>query len=115
NDPELTRFATFATIAESRRSWDWSKWPASFHDSSSDAVKEFQREHANRIDLHRWIQFELDRQLSQVASKARDAKLPIGLFQDLAIGTSPAGADSWSMPKLFVQGASIGVPPDPYS
>jgi 4-alpha-glucanotransferase len=115
NDPELTRFATFATIAERRRNWNWRLWPESFHDCSSDAVQEFQREHAERIDLHRWIQFELDRQLSEVASSARRARLPIGLYQDLAIGTSPTGADSWSMPQLFVQGASIGAPPDPYS
>jgi 4-alpha-glucanotransferase len=115
NDPELTRFATFVTIAENLRSWDWTKWPASLRDSASEAVKEIQREHADRVDLHRWIQFELDRQLGEVASTARRATLPIGLYQDLAIGTSPAGADSWSMPKLFVQGASVGAPPDPYS
>ena len=115
NDPELTRFATFATIAENRRSWQWSEWPGSLQDSTSDAIRELQREHAERIDLHRWIQFELDRQLGDVASAAHRAKLPIGLYQDLAIGTSPAGADSWSMPQLFVQGASIGAPPDPYS
>ena len=115
NDPELTRFATFVAIAESRREWDWRKWSASLHDANSDAVQRFQGEHAERIDLHRWIQFELDRQLGDVASTARRAGLPIGLYQDLAIGTSPAGADTWSMPGLFVEGAGIGVPPDPYS
>ena len=115
NDPELTRFATFVAIAESRRSWDWHEWPAPLRDAGSDAVRQFQREHASRIDLHRWIQFELDRQLGEVASAGRAARLPIGLYQDLAIGTSPCGADTWGMPELFVHGASIGAPPDPYS
>lgn len=115
NDPELTRFATFVTIAESRRSWNWREWPSSLHDASSEAVKEIQRTQSERVDLHRWIQFELDRQLGEVESTARRAKLAVGLYQDLAIGTSPGGADSWSMPQLFVQAASIGAPPDPYS
>jgi 4-alpha-glucanotransferase len=115
NDPELTRFATFVAIAERRGVWSWRKWPEELHDASSDAVQRFQREHAQRIDLHRWIQFELDRQLGDVAHAARRSGLAIGLYQDLAIGTSPAGADSWSQPELFVQRASIGAPPDPYS
>jgi 4-alpha-glucanotransferase len=39
----------------------------------------------------------------------------VGLYQDLAIGTSPAGSDTWSFPDIFVDGVTIGSPPDPYS
>jgi 4-alpha-glucanotransferase len=113
-DPELTRFATFMAIAESRHSWNWREWPAALQDGTSDAVRRFQREQADRIDLHRWIQFELDRQLGVVARSAQRSGLPIGLYQDLAIGTSPTGADTWAMPHLFVQRACVGSPPDPY-
>jgi 4-alpha-glucanotransferase len=114
-DPELTLFATFVAIAESRKEWSWRSWPNELQDARSSAVAQFQRDHAERIDLHRWIQFELDRQLGEVESAARKAGLPVGLYQDLAIGTSPTGADSWSQPHLFVHGVSIGAPPDPYS
>jgi 4-alpha-glucanotransferase len=114
-DPELTRFATFVAIAEAHDGWNWREWPEALQSASSDAVRQFQQEHAERIDLHRWIQFELDRQLGEVAKVARNDGLPIGLYQDLAIGTSPTGADAWAMPELFVQGANIGAPPDPYS
>ena len=114
-EPELTGFATFTAIAESLDEWNWREWPQELQDARSDAVQRFQREHAQRIDLHRWIQFELDRQLGDAANAGRRAGLPIGLYQDLAIGTSPTGADSWSQPKLFIHKASIGAPPDPYS
>ena len=114
-EPELTRFATFTAIAESLGKWNWREWPEALQDVRSEAVKRFQNEHAQRIDLHRWIQFELDRQLGEAASAAKRAGLPIGLYQDLAIGTSPTGADSWSQPELFIHEASIGAPPDPYS
>ena len=114
-DPELTRFATFVALAEVHKTWSWREWPDALQDANGDAVRQFQREHQTRIDLHRWIQFELDRQLGAVADVARKSRLPIGLYQDLAIGTSPTGADSWAQPELFIQGASIGAPPDPYS
>ena len=114
-EPELTRFATWMAIAEQEGIWNWREWPAELRDRNSDAVSRFQQEHAERIDLHRWIQFELDRQLGAVQKTARERGLAVGLYQDLAIGTSPNGADTWAMPDLFVTRASIGAPPDPYS
>ena len=114
-DPELTRFATFVAIAESKNEWNWREWPKELQSPDSEAVRQFQRTHAERVDLHRWIQFEMDRQLAEVARTAKSVGLSIGLYQDLAIGTSPTGADAWAMPELFVQRATIGAPPDPYS
>ena len=121
-DPELTRFATWMAIAEQESrggtrggKTDWHVWPAELQQPDTDAVRRFQREHARRIDYHKWVQFELDRQLGTAARRAKDAGMTIGLYQDLAIGTSPNGADTWAQPELFVQGASVGAPPDPYS
>lgn len=119
----LTRFARWMTIAEEQarrgggdvRAMNWRTWPAELRDPASAAVHAFAQQHAVRVDYHCWLQFELDRQLADAARRSHDAGMRIGLYQDLAIGTSPAGADTWASPDLFVNGVSVGAPPDPYA
>lgn len=115
----LERFAIYQALDAhfTREGHDggFREWPEEFRSPESAAVRRFADSHASDVDYHRWIQFELDCQLAAAADRARSAELAIGLYQDLAIGTSPNGSDVWSYPHLFVQGASIGAPPDPYS
>jgi 4-alpha-glucanotransferase len=111
----LTRFATFEALADHVGSGDWRTWPEEFRDARAPRVAEFAAQHPDEIDFHRWLQFELDRQIGEAAARGQRAGLSIGLYQDLAIGTSPAGADVWADPHLFVRGVSIGAPPDEYS
>ena len=93
----------------------WREWPDEYRDPRSAAVAEFRERHADRVDFHLWLQFELDAQLAGAARRGRDAGLPLGIYQDLAIGSSPDGFDTWANPALFVRGASVGAPPDPYA
>ncbi len=113
----LDDFATFCVLEERFRgqAGSWRDWPEQYGDARSGAVAEFRRQHAEQVDLHRWLQFEMDRQLGEAARRGRGAGLPIGLYVDLAIGTSPAGSDPWVQQDLFVGGVAIGAPPDPYS
>jgi 4-alpha-glucanotransferase len=114
-EPELTRFATWMSIAEDAGSTDWRTWPEPMRDPESPDVAAYRSANAKRVDFHRWAQFELHRQLRDVAGRARVLGMRIGVYQDLAIGTNPGGSDTWSYPDLFLSGASIGAPPDPYS
>ena len=93
----------------------WREWPERFRDPRSPAVAEFRERHAEGVQYEQWVQFALDSQLAAAARVARDAGMRVGLYQDLAIGTSPGGADNWANPGLFLPGASIGAPPDPYA
>jgi 4-alpha-glucanotransferase len=117
----LRDFATFTALAEhfARRSGDrfrdWRLWPAPFQDARSDDVARFRDEHAEAVDLHNWLQFELDRQLADAGATARDAGLPIGIYADLAIGSASGGSDAWSFPGIFALGASAGAPPDAFA
>jgi 4-alpha-glucanotransferase len=113
--PWLDDYATWMAIAESRNEWTWKLWPAELQDRRSEAVKRFARGHSRRIDFYRWAQFELDRQIGEVAVSCKANGMAIGLYQDLAVGSSGTGSDTWAQRELFREGATVGAPPDPYS
>lgn len=93
---------------------DWRQWPLEFQQPDSPAVREFANTHANEVSLWKYLQFELDRQIGDVSQCAKDAGMAIGLYQDLALGSQRSGADTWAHRALFVEGASVGSPPDDF-
>ena len=113
-NPQLTQFATFMAISE-REGPDARHWPAELRDASGEPVATLARALAERVDYHRWLQFELDRQLGSAETHAAHAGLSLGIYQDLAVGSAPSGSDVWSHPELFLLGATVGAPPDMYS
>jgi 4-alpha-glucanotransferase len=114
----LTDFATFMALdrrlSDGGQNGDWHDWPAASRDPRGAAVREFRREQAEAIDVHRYVQFELDRQLGAAAERASRAGLAVGLAGDLAVGSAPTGCDPWAFPGLFVEGAALGAPPDDF-
>jgi 4-alpha-glucanotransferase len=109
----LDRFATFMALAD-RFGHDWCQWPEPYRTCDGAAVQAFRMEHAATVDFHRYLQYELDRQLGVVGTAARTA-LPVGLYGDMALGSAPGSADTWSFPGLFALDARLGAPPDDYS
>ncbi len=93
----------------------WTEWPAQFRRPDSPDCEAFRLAHEDEIDFHRWLQFELDRQLADAAERGRRAGLGLGIYQDLAIGASPNSSDVWAFRDLFVDGVSLGAPPDLYA
>jgi 4-alpha-glucanotransferase len=109
----LEPFATFMALAD-RFGTDWRAWPPRYRSCDSAAVEKFRRAHHAAVDSHRYLQFELDRQLGNVGTAARTS-LAVGLYGDLALGSALGGADTWSWPSLFASEARLGAPPDDYS
>lgn len=112
---QLEDFATWCVLDERRQGRPWQEWPAELRDPRGPAVKAFRERERERVGFHQWSQFELDRQLGDAQARARDLSLPIGLYQDLAIGAARDGSDTWMHPGLFLDGPTIGAPPDPYA
>jgi 4-alpha-glucanotransferase len=115
----LRDFATFLALADhlghTAQERGWRGWPPRYRDPDSAAVHRFREEHGESVDLHCWVQFELDRQLGETAEAARAWGLPIGIYSDLAIGSSSGGSDTWTFPGLFADGANVGAPPDAFA
>jgi len=93
----------------------WHPWPEAFKDPASEAVEQFAREHQGEIEFLVWLQWVADRQLEQASKRLQAAGMRIGLYLDLAVGTAPDGAATWSDRTLTVVGAEIGAPPDMFN
>ena len=108
----LPRFALFHAMQADRIARDgfaWKDWPAALASADAPGVAGFAQAHADEILFHQYLQWEADRQLG---AATRTAGLAIGLYRDLAIGADPYGADTWSDPRSYITGASVGAPPD---
>ena len=111
----LDDFATWCVLDEREEGRSWQTWPTELRNAHGPAVRAFRARERESVDFHRWLQFELDRQLGEAQERAHELGLPIGLYQDLAIGAAGDGSDTWMNPDLFVDGATIGAPPDPFA
>jgi 4-alpha-glucanotransferase len=116
----LEDFAVFSALREwllgqDRAFADATRWPAQYRDRKSSAVAAFATERAERVDLHRYLQFELTEQLASCQAAARSAGMAIGLYGDLAVGDAPGSAEVWARPELYARTVSLGAPPDPFS
>lgn len=90
----------------------WRHWEPDLQDARSKAVLDFATAHAELVDFLAWLQWVADAQLAAAAGIARDLKLEIGLYRDLAVGADAGGAETWSDPAVVVAGAHAGAPPD---
>jgi 4-alpha-glucanotransferase len=105
----LDQFATFSALAEHLQC-GWHGWPEDLRHPESPAVRAFARRRpvADRIRFHKWLQFEIDRQLAR-ASKT------LAMMQDLPIGFDADGADAWAFQDVLAEGISVGAPPDEFN
>ncbi|NUJ79999.1 glycogen debranching protein GlgX [Methylocystis sp. FS] len=111
----LARFCQFEAISEARNGQSWRMWPQELREARDAAVTASASEHATRVQFHQFLQWLADAQFAHAAQDARAAGLSLGFCRDLAIGAAPDGAECWSRAASFVDGFSIGAPPDAFS
>ncbi|MGB3710926.1 MAG: 4-alpha-glucanotransferase [Erythrobacter sp.] len=90
----------------------WRAWPAEYHDPQSDAVRQFAKTHGEDIAFFAWSQGLADAGLAKAQQAARDAGMACGIVTDLAVGIDPGGSDCWTARRAFLDGLSVGAPPD---
>ncbi len=110
----LDDFAIWCALSEAHGA-DWHGWPEPVRHPHNPAVAAFATDHAARVDFYRWLQWVLDEQLAETQGSAVRAGMQLGIVHDLAVGVSPAGADSWTWQDDLARGITVGAPPDPYA
>src|SRR5262249_46029402 len=88
---ELRDWAIFCAlreelVAQDPRHADWRRWPEAYRDPRSPAVAAFAAARSRQVDLHAYLQFELEEQLGSCQEAARGAGMADGLYGDLALG-----------------------------
>lgn len=110
----LDDFATWCALAETYGD-DWHRWPKSLRHPDASGVADFVDKHADAVDFHRWLQWQLDEQLASAQSQALRAGMSLGIMADLAVGVHPNGADAWALQDVLAQGVTAGAPPDEFN
>jgi 4-alpha-glucanotransferase len=101
----------FSETAGTPRSWP--DWPDEYQDPHGEAVQRFTTSHRNEIRFHQFLQWQIERQMEEAS---RDAQgMAVGIYQDLAVGSSGVGADAWAYSHLFALGVTAGAPPDTFN
>jgi len=111
----LARFGQFSALADHFQQDDWRRWPQPYRDPHGPAVAGFTREHLQEVQFFQYGQWLAATQLGQVCQEARIQGLPFTLYEDLALGASPGGFDTWAHQDLFARGPAIGAPPDAFN
>ena len=110
----LLDFATWCALAKVN-GLPWQDWPESLRDPRSPAVEEFARQHADEVDFHCWLQWQLRDQLAMAQHEAVTAGMSLGVVHDLAVGVHPDGADTWALGDALARSVSVGAPPDQFN
>lgn len=92
--------------------WGWPSWPEDYADPSSSAVARFARERAEDVEYFLYLQWLAAEQLAAAQREAHACGMSLGLYGDVAVGANPGGSETWANRRLYVQGASVGAPPD---
>jgi 4-alpha-glucanotransferase len=116
----LDRFALYSALDETihkfdRNIWIWPDWPPEFKDLNSPQIAQFRRVHWRLILFYKYVQWQVDLQLQEAQSFAREQGLSIGLYHDLALATDRCGSDLWAYGSFYVAGCRVGSPPDGFA
>ena len=116
----LDNFATFCALeaffhAQDQGFYTWRQWPPPYRNPHSEKVREFRQDHQENIFFYKYLQWQLEEQLQEAQDLAKSLGASLGLYHDLALGIDPGGADYWAYQDFFVEGVTVGAPPDDFA
>lgn len=108
----LKDYAVFSCLREEFGTDKFDSWGIySVYDKSK--VNAYARCNKKAVELYYYVQYNLDKQLSDAIQYAHSKRLIIK--GDLPIGISSTSVDAWVNPRLFNLDKQAGAPPDDFS
>lgn len=98
-----------------RQSWDmaaWQNFPEPLRSPHNSAVAEFASANSDAINQQLYLQWQAQLQLADVKQQCQQHGMAIGLYCDVAVGTSRSSAESWGAPEDYLLDLSVGAPAD---
>ena len=112
NGSWLFPYAAFCVLRDLNGTPDFSKWK-NYSKYNKKKVTAFCQENKSEVDFWCFVQYHLDKQLSEVCAYAHSKGV---VFKgDLPIGISRTSVDAWLYPSLFHMDSQAGAPPDAFA
>jgi len=111
----LEDFALFMAIHDKTGTASWQNWPTEYRDIRSPEVDKFRKESEREMLFHQYVQWLIDGQHEKIEERARQLNMPVGLYHDLAVGSSGDGFDAWIAEDVIAKGIDVGAPPDDFN
>lgn len=109
----LEDYALYRSLKEVNQEKPWTDWENKYKNRDSDALDEFRITYKQRIEFHKWVQWQLFEQLK--AAKDYASSKGVNLMGDMPFLTSRDSADVWAKRKYFNLDKESGAPVDMYS
>ncbi len=108
----LNDYSLYKVIAELNPAKGWQNWDAKLISLEPEILDSFNKVNFERLEFHKWVQWQLYEQLSDVKSYLSENN--ILLLGDLPFLVSRESADVWAHQNYFMLQLSSGAPPDMY-
>lgn len=115
NKDWLVPYAAFVYLRDKMGTSDFRKWTqySKYNKTEIEKLCKPNSKQWDDIAVHYFIQFHLDKQLTELTDYARSNG--IVLKGDIPIGISPNSVEAWTEPHLFNLNAQAGAPPDDFA
>lgn len=112
NEEWLMPYAAWRVLSKEYGTPDNNRW-GDFSVFQYDKIERFCIEHKKEIEFHYFVQYHLDKQLTEVRDYAHSQG--VVLKGDIPIGINRYSVDAWQNPRLFNMDCQAGAPPDDFS
>lgn len=112
NEYWLRPYAAWCALRDEYHTPDHTLW-GEFSEYSEEKVERFIASHLAMVNYYYFVQYHLDRQLTDARDYAH--RHGVVLKGDIPIGIGRQSVDAWQKPYLFNMDCSAGAPPDDFS